>query len=567
MQDVTSRLHPYLISVQVIDKQGGLDECHLELDDRNAELIVPPDGVMMTVSLGWSGEGPRLFDSGRRGIKEIGEGGFGQGPIPISKEEIDQEFRFGGPGLRVVFHGWVDEVESGFGRRGGGRRMWVGAKGVAGKGAAKEMQQGHQGEGKPEDGQEGQKIPLKDMMGKVFGSAGLGVALSPAMEKISRDYWGWNDSPMNLGKRLADELGGVFKISGNMAALVGKGEGVNAKGTAMPTIEAIWGINLIGWRIKPFVSRPQYEKGQAKFFDLAKGLYDKASTAIGKGSNGPFGGASAVANAIGTVVDQTQGKQLTTGTGKNAEMDRGIGWVLLNGEPDVKVGATIIISGARPGIDGSYEVTEAEHNYTRGVGYTTRANVAAPRPKGGYETWKQNTGAPVVAPGDPSFIGPIPFPEPPDIPLNEHILTDSELWRWREVERLREEQRQQQQNGLLPITRDELPLDGKVPEGYYLVGPPPDPPVAPPDVQVPISGDQTFTAQEMEMIRQGRNEEIQRQRDINAKVDEAMKEMDKADAARQEEIKKEVGDLLDQLKPGGKLPVSGGDQFGDDQGF
>jgi Bacteriophage probable baseplate hub protein len=566
MQDVTDRLHPYLISVQVIDTEGAADECHIELDDRNAELIIPPDDVKLSVALGWAGEGPRLFDSGRK--SKVG----GQGPILMTQKEIDTELRFGGPGLRIVFDGWVKTVESGFGRRGGGRRLWITAKGHDDKGPVKEEQQQTMGEGKKEDGQDGKQIPLKDMMSQVFGAAGLSVAISPAMEKIARDFWSIRDSPMNFGRRMADELGGLFKITSNKAILTSAKDGMNAAGEAMPTIEAIWGINLIGWRIQPFTSHPQWGKGQAKFFDLANGIYKSVSTAIG--GSAPFGASKAIANSVNTVVDQAQGKQATEGTGTNSESNRGTGWVLLNGEPNAKAGGSVVISGARPGVDGTYMIQTAEHNYTRGVGYTTRCNVWSPKPSGGYETWQQNTGAPILEPGDPGFIGPMPWPDVPD--QADITFTYEELGRVQEIERLREEQRKQQQNGLLPITRDELPADGSIPQGYYLVGPPPEPQQTqerPATETVfdalgnPIFGEQTFTAEQMELIRQGNNEELARQKDINDRVNEAMKEMNAADAARQEEIKKEVGDLLDQLKPGGKLPADPSSGVGDDVGL
>ena len=48
-QDVTARLRPYLISVRAIQKSSGFWEAHLELDDRNAELAIPPDCSPITI--------------------------------------------------------------------------------------------------------------------------------------------------------------------------------------------------------------------------------------------------------------------------------------------------------------------------------------------------------------------------------------------------------------------------------------------------------------------------------------------------------------------------------------
>jgi uncharacterized protein len=389
-QDISTRLYPYLISVQVIDNlEGGTDECHIELDDRNGELQIPPDGAELQVCLGWQGEGPRLPDVGR----ESAAGG--QGIIRMSKEEQRQEARFGGPGLQIVFDGWVVKVESGFGRRGGGRRLWIDGEGVNSKGLAKEVQNTTFGEGKPDDsedsGEKG-KVPLKDVMTKVFGAAGLQVAISPEMEKIARDFWSVNDSPMNFGKRIAQETGGLFKISKSTAVLIGKIEGVNAAGEAMPTIDAVWGINLIGWRIKPYVGRTQWGNAQSQFFDTHKGLWTPVKAAISGGT--PFGGTQAIAHAVNSVADKATGEQTNSGASGDSKSSRGTGWVLFNGEPNAKANGFIRIEGARPGIDGTYTMTEVEHNYTRGVGFTTRANVKNPKGTGGGMDWVQSGDTP-----------------------------------------------------------------------------------------------------------------------------------------------------------------------------
>ena len=413
MQDVTSVLHPYLISVQVIDSlEGGQDECHIELDDRNAELQLPPDNVMLQVSLGWAGEGPRLPDRGRQSV--IG----GQGSITdmpgVLATTSEKEMPFGGPGMELLFNGWVSEVESGFGRRSGGRRVWI--TGTSGNvlGLAKETGERSWGEGKAEDtgskgGAEGGgagaggggaggggvagiggagEIPLMQVLQEAFQGTGISVKLSPEMLKIKRDYWHMNGSPMDFAKDLAGKLGGHFKIAGNVAMIIGKGEGVNADGEPMEEIEAHWGVNLIGWRIKPYTGRPQYGEAQARHFDLFDAEWLKDKMDIGGGT--PFGGTGAIANYLQPVVDKVTAGQVNEGTNKDSQSRRGTGWILLNGEPRAKAGGHINIDFARPGVDGRYQMTEVEHNYTRGVGYTTRCNVQFPEPKDGGYGWSRD---------------------------------------------------------------------------------------------------------------------------------------------------------------------------------
>lgn len=84
--NITDKLEPHLISVRV--KDAGVTECEIEIDDRDAKLPLPPLQAAIEVYLGWS------------------------------REE-----------LRNVFQGVISDFEHGFGRKQGGRRMWVRATG------------------------------------------------------------------------------------------------------------------------------------------------------------------------------------------------------------------------------------------------------------------------------------------------------------------------------------------------------------------------------------------------------------------------------------------------------
>jgi hypothetical protein len=424
--DITTKLFPFLISVQVIDQiEGGTDECHIELDDRDAQLQIPPDNAKIQVLLGWAGEGPHLYDLGRSSAAG------GQGAMQPTAEQRAQEAAWGGPGVQQVFNGWVTKVESGFGRRGGGRRLWIDAEGFDSKQGSKEMQRKSFGEGKKDDSQSdsggsgggagggaggagggGGQIPLKTVMTEMFSKAGITAKLSPEMAKIAQDYWYVNDSPMNFGMRMARERGGFFKISNNIATLVGKTEGVNADGDQMPTVEAIWGVNLIGWRIKPYTGRPQWGGTQSKYFDLFEGVLKTVDGKVGGAT--PFGGSNAIAHQIGSVVDKNVAGQVNTGAGKDSEVSRGRGWVLLNGEPNAKSFGHVRIDGARPGVDGTYLITSAEHNYTRGVGYTTRCQVQNPTGTAGGFGWKQTTEGPKPLDSSPDAMAPEAYPQQPE---------------------------------------------------------------------------------------------------------------------------------------------------------
>ena len=447
-QPVTDKMNPYLISVQVVDSIEGVhSECNIELDDRNAELQIPPDAVSITVSLGWAGEGPRMLDQGR--ASKVG----GLGPIPITPQQLEQEMPWGGPGLREVFSGKVSSCESGFGRRGGGRRLWIEATSGNVKGLVKEPQSRSWGTGQPADGPTkgaygtggggaggvggaaAALVPLTQVMTEVFAAAGLKVKISPQMALIALDYWRINESPMAFGQRMARDFGGIFKIENGIATLVGKFEGLNADGTALPIVEAVWGTNLIGWRIKPYAGRPQWGATATRRFDLHEGKWEVLMASIAGG--GFYGGTEAIAHMIMPVASAAEAEQKNKGTEVSSIARRGTGWVLINGEPETKGGNKVHIVNARLGVNGTYLITEAEHNYTRGVGYTTRMNVQYPTPDYGKGPgWWEDTGKFKFDPNNPPKNHTDPtqpdYTPPPEPKAGEKQFSEAEKEKFRQ---------------------------------------------------------------------------------------------------------------------------------------
>jgi hypothetical protein len=100
---VTDRLDPFLISVHVFD--GAPFTAEIELDDRDGRLPIPPLAAPLHIEMGWAAEN-----------------------------------------MSKVFTGYIKEVEHGFGRQAGGRRMWVHGISYNAAGVAKQPEQMSEGE-------------------------------------------------------------------------------------------------------------------------------------------------------------------------------------------------------------------------------------------------------------------------------------------------------------------------------------------------------------------------------------------------------------------------------------
>lgn len=352
--DVTLDIDPFLISVNVLWTIREVSRCTIELDDRDAKLAIPPFNTPIEIKIGWSPQGPFIPPVPT--------------PIPAGSE---LQLPYEGSMLRV-FHGWTQSCESGFARRGGGRRLWV--EGLVRRETDTIKQPRHaswgEGEKKDSDGGMGKGVSLGQVLQDVAKKAGLNAKVSPSMAGIERDFWHMNESPMHMFQRLADEVGGRVAYDGE-----GNVEFMGADETTGVTHDAEWGLNLIAWRIKPFVPRPQYGSSKTNFFNILGGSWLDTVQSIG--GETPFGGANAQFGLPHAAPNKQTGGQWNGGAEKASSSRRAEGWVLINGEPAIQISDRINIIGARPGINGSWFVEEVEHQYSR-RGFTTRLNISNP---------------------------------------------------------------------------------------------------------------------------------------------------------------------------------------------
>ena len=123
--DITASIEPFLISVRIVD--GDNFQCEIELDDRDAKLPIPPLLSSVHVLLGWQSEN-----------------------------------------MVKMFDGKIQDLEHGFGRKQGGRRMWVHAYGTDFLGThVKTPMQDNMGDGAEPGQQEGKMHGAPDWIQQV----------------------------------------------------------------------------------------------------------------------------------------------------------------------------------------------------------------------------------------------------------------------------------------------------------------------------------------------------------------------------------------------------------------
>lgn len=327
-QDVSSKLWPILKSIDVEDKDGGeADSCSVKLAD--------PDGVVR---------------------------------MPQKDDTITIELGHKGLGVGLVYDGFVDGAIS-EGSKNGGRELLI-----TGKSARQESKLKEQGEDYLDDATFGEAAK------KWAREAGLEAFVDQTLSDVRRSYWSKdNESFQNWGQRMARQLGATFKIAGNRAIFVKRNGGLSAGGQQLATITAVWRENLINWSIAPWRGRPQFKSTRQRYYDLKVGRW-RIQEAPVEDTEAP---AERTLRFQGA--DENQSKSEAEAESAASERHKASGSAKILGDAAAKPEGTMILIGARPGVDGSYRMLTVHHHLDKTGGYTSESRLGQPHGAAGVD--------------------------------------------------------------------------------------------------------------------------------------------------------------------------------------
>ncbi len=317
-KDMSSKMKPYLISITVTDKAGtSSDSCQLTFDDT---------GDVINLDMG--GKGITIYLNGTQAFK---------GTVETARSQ---------------------------GSRGGGRIILVTAKGFDTRGKAKQAQAYHMDDAN-----------LGKFLGAAAKDAGFDLVMDSDLAEIERDYWSADyESFLDLGEKMAREVGGTFKIRGNQAVLVKRGE------NDLPIVHGVVGEggNVISWDMAPFTGRSSYTKAQARWFDRKKAKFETETVEIETDGKAVPDSSNIVRIPMG---DKTQAKHRTRGRKGQAKRDAGLGTVTLDLAPEAQAEALFVLTGAKRDVDGNWRIDGVTHKADRGGGSTTVLELKEPGAK------------------------------------------------------------------------------------------------------------------------------------------------------------------------------------------
>ena len=317
-KDVSTAMKPYLTDISVTDKDGAdSDTCSLTFDDKGGQVRMPAKGKAIAIRL--------------QGVQ--------------------------------VFKGKVDTVRS-TGSRGGGRLLIVTGKGFDTRGKAKEGQSFHMDD-----------ATLGDFLRKAASNAGFAMIIDPVLDSIHRDYWSADgESLLSLGQRVAREVYGTFKLRADQAVLVKRG-GDNGLPGIVATVDPIEGFgNVVNWDIAPFTGRGRYKRSRAEWFDRKEAKFKSKDV-----ENTDVDDDIDTTNVVrGKVADEDQADVVASGRSAEDAREAGEGTVVLDLTPEAQAESSLMMVGARAGVDGTYRIVTVTHKADRRGGATTNCDVKQP---------------------------------------------------------------------------------------------------------------------------------------------------------------------------------------------
>ncbi|MCJ2057743.1 hypothetical protein MKL09_14405 [Methylobacterium sp. J-048] len=218
---------------------------------------------------------------------------------------------------------------------------------------------------------------IKDYAGKL----GLSATVDSELSGLKIPYLNATNSPMHVFQEFEKLYGGVLKISGGQLTFGKRDSGMTASGEEMPLV-VLRPEHIANCRVK-HVNRGEYSKTVARYKDptthTEKSVEAQSSVSDkivrdenGKEQSTPF---------TITQLFPTKEAAEKAAQAQQAAMDRTLGeglFTLARGDPWVRDGNRILVTGTRDGIDGSYVTDIVRHSFSHDTGLTTSISTKAP---------------------------------------------------------------------------------------------------------------------------------------------------------------------------------------------
>ena len=160
-------------------------------------------------------------------------------------------------------------------------------------------------------------------------------------------------------------------------------QGASAAGGSMPTVLATIPGSVISVSIDPSKGRARFKKARARYFDRDSATFITKDVEIEAGDDDSL---EVVDEIRGLAADEEQAESFANAHKSDAEREGGDGSIEMDLAVEAQAEGTLILSGARPGIDGTYRIVGVTHRATRSGGATTSLEIKQPQGEAGRDS-------------------------------------------------------------------------------------------------------------------------------------------------------------------------------------
>lgn len=316
-KDVTQNFDGILMSMTVTDGEGlKSDTLEIQLDDLEGTVKAPRTGAVLKAKGGYEG---RIRDFGLFVVDS------------------------------VSFSGWPQTIS-------------ISAKSVEAKSIAKQREPKSYGK---------QDFPtygaiFQDIAGKV----GLPLAMSAELKSLPNPFEAQTEEDgLEFLTRIGSKINASVSVKSKRLVVVAKGKGQSASGAPLDTITVAKGINLLSYQAS-LKDEPKHSEVEATYYDRA----ENARKTV-KEKTGMDGPKFLIRPPLQSEVDAKHAAKSKSNELKRAQ---GEATFQIDGEPFAQPEAFAVVSGCRPGVDGSWRVVTVTHNFSATSPYTTSLQCETP---------------------------------------------------------------------------------------------------------------------------------------------------------------------------------------------
>jgi phage protein D len=225
-----------------------------------------------------------------------------------------------------------------------------------------------------------------DILGQMAGQTGLGVSISGDLAGIKIPFKNQGVSNLHMIHELERLTGAVAKVVDGKLMFVKRDGAETASGVALPTL-VLHPEHFGTWQVR-YTSKPGYGQVKASYFDKDEMVRKWVGQGISAGDGGvglanKFGGAFNIGQLFNSEAEAKAAASSQAENFKRAEVQATFD--LAKGDPWIRDQQTLIVTGMRDGINGSYVIDKVTHSYIKSTGIKSNMECKAPGDGANYE--------------------------------------------------------------------------------------------------------------------------------------------------------------------------------------